>query len=104
MATYGIWIIAGVIALIIDLLSGTLFMLWVGGGCFVAALLSALLPGVVWAPWAAFVVATALLLYLGRPLASTSTRRRGSASSGSRARPLSSRNGPAAVPTGRGFA
>lgn len=69
MDTYGIWIIAGVVALIIELLSVTFFMLWVAGGCFVAALVAALLPGVVWAPWAAFVVATAVLLYLGRPLA-----------------------------------
>lgn len=68
METYGIWIIVGVICLIIDLLSATLFMLWVAGGCFVAAILSALLPGVTWAPWAAFVVTTAVLLYLGRPL------------------------------------
>ncbi len=69
METYGIWIIVGVIGLIIDLLSGTLFMLWVAGGCFVAAIVSALLPEVAWAPWAAFVVATSVLLYLGRPLA-----------------------------------
>ncbi|MGD9495667.1 MAG: NfeD family protein [Armatimonadota bacterium] len=69
MDTYGLWIIAGIIALIIDLLSATLFMLWVGGGCFVAALVSALLPGVAWAPWAAFAVSTSILLYLGRPLA-----------------------------------
>jgi membrane protein implicated in regulation of membrane protease activity len=69
METYGIWIIAGVIALIIDLLSGTLFMLWVAGGCIVAGIVAALLPGLPWAPWAAFVVSTALMLYLGRPLA-----------------------------------
>ncbi|MGC9317607.1 MAG: NfeD family protein [Armatimonadota bacterium] len=69
METYGIWIIAGVVALIIELLSVTFFMLWVAGGCFAAAIVSALLPGVVWAPWAAFGVATALLLYLGRPIA-----------------------------------
>ena len=68
MATYGIWIIVGVVALIIDLLSATLFMLWVAGGCFVAAIVSALLPEVAWAPWAAFVVATSVLLYLGRPM------------------------------------
>jgi len=69
MDTYGIWIIVGVICLIIDLLSATLFMLWVGGGCFVAAVVSWLVPSLAWAPWAAFVVSTAILLYLGRPLA-----------------------------------
>jgi len=69
METYGIWIIVGVIALIIDLVSGTMFMLWVGGGCFIGAAVAALLPGIAWAPWAAFAVSTALLLYLGRPLA-----------------------------------
>ena len=69
METYGIWVIAGVIALIIDLLSGTMFMLWVAGGCFVGGIVSALVPEMAWAPWAAFVVTTAVLLYLGRPLA-----------------------------------
>ncbi len=69
MDTYGIWIIAGVVALIIELLSVSFFMLWVAGGCFVAAIVAAVLPGVMWAPWAAFAVATGLLLYLGRPLA-----------------------------------
>ena len=69
MEVYGLWIIVGVIALIIDLLSATMFMLWVAGGCFIAAVVAALLPGVPWAPWAAFAVATAVLLYLGRPLA-----------------------------------
>lgn len=68
MDTYGIWIIVGVICLIIDLLSATMFMLWVGGGCFVAALVSWLAPTVAWAPWAAFVVSSSILLYLGRPL------------------------------------
>jgi membrane protein implicated in regulation of membrane protease activity len=69
METYGIWIIAGVIALIIDLLSGTMFMLWVAGGCFVGGVVAALVPELAWAPWAAFVASTAVLLYLGRPLA-----------------------------------
>lgn len=69
MDTYGLWIIAGVVALIIDLLSGTLFMLWVGGGCIVAGIVAAIFPTVAWAPWAAFVVATAVLFYLGLPLA-----------------------------------
>jgi len=69
MDTYGIWIIVGVIALIIDLLSATLFMLWVAGGCFIAAVVSWLVPDVLWAPWAAFAVSTAILLYLGLPLA-----------------------------------
>ncbi|MFW5867121.1 MAG: NfeD family protein [Armatimonadota bacterium] len=69
METYGIWIIVGVIALIIDLLSGTMFMLWVAGGCFVGGAVAALFPEVAWAPWAAFAGSTAVLLYLGRPLA-----------------------------------
>lgn len=69
METYGFWIIAGVVVLIIELLSATFFMLWVAGGCFVAAVVAALLPNVAWAPWAAFVVSTVVLLYLGQPLA-----------------------------------
>lgn len=76
MDAYGIWLIAGVVALLFDLLAGTLFMLWVGGGCFVAALVAWLVPGIVWAPWAAFVVTTGVLLYLGRPLAARFQQKR----------------------------
>ncbi|HCA48665.1 MAG TPA: hypothetical protein DEP45_15330, partial [Armatimonadetes bacterium] len=69
METYGIWIIVGVVALIIDLLSATMFMLWVAGGCFIAAIVAAVIPDVQWPAWAAFVVSTSVLLYFGRPLA-----------------------------------
>lgn len=69
MQAWAIWVIAGVVALIIDLLTAGLFMIWVGGGCFVAALVAWLAPAVPWAPWAAFVLSTAVLLYLGLPLA-----------------------------------
>lgn len=69
METYGFWVLAGVIVLIIELLSATFFMLWVAGGCFVAAVVAALFPGVAWAPWAAFFVSTLVMLYLGQPMA-----------------------------------
>ena len=69
MEPYGIWIIAGVIALIAELLVPTFFMMWVAGGCFVAAIVAAIFPQAAWAPWAAFVVSTLVLLYLGQPLA-----------------------------------
>ncbi len=68
MEAYGIWIIAGVIVLIVELLVPTFFLLWVAAGCFVGAIVAAVLPGVAWAPWAAFVGSTAVLLYLGGPL------------------------------------
>lgn len=69
MQAWVIWVIAGAVALIVELLTAGLFMIWVGGGCFVAAVVAWLAPTIAWAPWAAFVISTSLLLYLGLPLA-----------------------------------
>jgi len=66
MAPYAIWLIVGVVALILELMLGTMFLIWVACGCFVAAAVGWLASGVPWAPWAAFVVSTPVLLYVGR--------------------------------------
>ncbi len=69
MEPYVIWLAVGLGTLILELLSGTMFLLWVACGCFMAGLVGWLAPGVMWAPWAMFVVSTSILLYVGRNLA-----------------------------------
>jgi membrane protein implicated in regulation of membrane protease activity len=68
MAPYILWLIAAVVALILELMSGTMFLMWVSGGCFVAGVAAALFPAP-WVPWATFVVSSSVLLYFGLPLA-----------------------------------
>jgi membrane protein implicated in regulation of membrane protease activity len=68
MQGYIYWLIAGVVALILELMSGTLFLIWVSGGCLVAGIAAWLFP-VPWVPWFVFVAATSALLYFGLPLA-----------------------------------
>jgi len=68
MAPYITWLIAAVVALILELMSGTLFLIWVSGGCFVAGVAALLFPAP-WVPWATFVVSSSVLLYFGLPLA-----------------------------------
>ena len=66
MEPYAIWVIVAVVTLILELLSGTMYMLWVACGCFLAAIAAWLAPGVAWVPWAAFAISTSVLVYLGR--------------------------------------
>ena len=68
MDAYIYWLIAAVVALILEVLSGTMYLIWVAGGCFLAGVAAALFP-VAWVPWATFVVASAVLMYFGLPLA-----------------------------------
>ena len=69
MDAYVWWLVAAVVALILELMSGTMFLIWVSGGCFLGGLAAALFPSAAWAPWATFVVASSVLLYFGLPLA-----------------------------------
>ncbi len=62
------WFIAAVVALILELVSGTMFLIWVSGGCFLAGV-AALVFSASWVPWATFVVSSSILLYFGLPLA-----------------------------------
>jgi len=62
------WLIAAVVALILELMSGTMFLIWVSGGCFLAGV-AALVFAAPWVPWATFVVSSSILLYFGLPLA-----------------------------------
>ncbi len=61
------WAIAGVVLLILELMTQTFFILWISVGAFVAAGVAALWGG--WVPWAVFAASSAILLWLTRPLA-----------------------------------
>ncbi len=69
METYAIWLIVGSITLIVELLAGTMFLIWIACGCFLAGAAAWLFGQWPWLPWAVFVVSTAALLWLGRRLA-----------------------------------
>lgn len=66
MEPYAIWVIVGVVTLILELLSGTMYLMWLACGCFLAAIAAWIAPGVAWVPWAAFAIGTSVLVYLGR--------------------------------------
>ena len=70
MEPYAIWVIVGVVTLILELLSGTMYLMWLACGCFLAAVVAWLAPEVAWAPWAMFAISTSVLVYLGRGWAS----------------------------------
>jgi len=69
MDPYAVWLIVGVVTLILELLAGTMFLIWIACGCFLAGAGAWLAPSVAWLPWAVFVVSTSILLWLGRRLA-----------------------------------
>jgi membrane protein implicated in regulation of membrane protease activity len=54
------------VTLILELLSGTMYLMWLACGCFLAAVVAWLTPEVAWAPWAMFAISTSVLVYLGR--------------------------------------
>jgi len=69
MEPYAIWLIVGVVTLILELVAGTMFLIWIACGCFLAGAAAWLVPDITWVPWAVFVVSTSILLWLGRRLA-----------------------------------
>jgi len=40
MEPYAIWVIVGVVTLILELLSGTMYLMWLACGCFLAAVVA----------------------------------------------------------------
>lgn len=70
MEPYAIWVIVAVVTLVLELLSGTMYLMWLACGCFLAAVVAWLAPEVAWAPWAMFAISTSVLVYLGRGWAS----------------------------------
>lgn len=68
MEPYAIWLTVAVVTLIVELLAGTMFLIWIACGCFLAGVAAWVAPDLPWLPWAVFTASTALLLWLGRGL------------------------------------
>lgn len=63
-----LWMIAGLALLIIEVMVGTFFLMWIGAGALVTALAALLFPQA-WVQWLVFAIVTSLLLAVSRPLA-----------------------------------
>jgi inner membrane protein len=63
------WMIVGLILLIVEMFSMTFFLMWVGAGALLAALLAAFVPAPTWLHWLVFSASSVIMLILSRPLA-----------------------------------
>jgi membrane protein implicated in regulation of membrane protease activity len=63
-----IWMIVGLGLLIIEMMVGTFFLMWIGAAALLTALLAAIVP-VVWVQGLFFALASVVLLLATRPLA-----------------------------------
>jgi len=62
------WMIAGLALLITELVAGSFFLMWIGAGALLTALLAVFLPAT-WVQWLFFALASLVLLLATRPLA-----------------------------------
>jgi membrane protein implicated in regulation of membrane protease activity len=62
------WMIAGLALLIVELMAGSFFLMWIGAGALLTALL-AVFVRVAWVQWLFFALASLVLLLATRPLA-----------------------------------
>jgi membrane protein implicated in regulation of membrane protease activity len=65
-----LWMIAGLALLIVELVVGSFFLMWIGAGALLTALLAVFLP-TAWVQWLFFALASLVLLLATRPLART---------------------------------
>ena len=68
MQTWMMWMIAGAALLILELVSMSFFLLWIGVAALVAGV-AAIFVSTVWVQWLVFAVASVALLIATRPLA-----------------------------------
>ena len=61
------WLIAAIILLILEVFTGTFFILWIGIAAFIAGIFAFFAPQ--WLAWVIFAVASVFLLWITRPLA-----------------------------------
>lgn len=60
------WMIAGFALLIVEMLTGTMYMLWVAAAALITGIIVFLIPGLGWsAQFLFFTLFTAILMYLG---------------------------------------
>ncbi len=68
MQPWMIWMIAGVVLLILELVSMTFFLLWIGVAALIAGVVAIVVP-TAWVQWLVFALASVALLIATRPLA-----------------------------------
>ncbi|MCE5241169.1 NfeD family protein [bacterium] len=62
------WMIGGLALLIMELVAGSFFLMWIGAGALLTALLAVFVPSA-WMQWLFFTLASLVLLLATRPLA-----------------------------------
>ncbi len=68
MADWAIWMIAGVVLLILELLSMSFFMLWIAVAAILAGVVAIFVP-IAWIQWLVFAILALILLLATRSLA-----------------------------------
>ncbi len=63
-----LWMIAGLALLIVELVVGSFFLMWIGAGALLTALVAVFVPSA-WVQWLFFALASIVLLLATRPLA-----------------------------------
>ncbi|ALI98072.1 NfeD family protein [Rufibacter tibetensis] len=63
-----LWLIAGILLLVAEMITGTFYLLWLGIAVFVAAVLAYLFPETYWLPPAAASASALLLILFTKPL------------------------------------
>ncbi|WP_210487236.1 NfeD family protein [Rufibacter aurantiacus] len=72
-----LWLMAGILLLVAEMLTGTFYLLWLGLAALVAAALSYLFPENLWLPPVAASVSGLLLTLLSKPLTARARLARG---------------------------
>jgi len=69
MLAWWVWMAIGLVLLIVELTSGTMFLMWLACGAFLAGGAALVMPAVWWVPWVVFSAASVLLIAATRPWA-----------------------------------
>lgn len=72
-----LWLIAGILLLVAEMVTGTFYLLWLGVAALAAAVLAYLFPDTYWLPPAAASVTGLLLIFFTKPLTTRLRHARG---------------------------
>lgn len=69
MLAWWVWLAIGSVILIAELMLGTMFLLWIACGAFIAGVVAIFVGDLWWVPWVVFSVSSVALIALTRPMA-----------------------------------
>ncbi|GGK66208.1 NfeD family protein [Rufibacter glacialis] len=72
-----LWLTAGILLLVAEMVTGTFYLLWLGIAVLVAAVLAYLFPDIYWLPPAAASISALLLIFFTKPLTTRLRRAKG---------------------------